>query len=147
MAALRTKSPMRANQMPPIGSPRKKKKAPRSMRMIPNADPSDEEMRVAHRRFPFQAQRAERSTRPPSRGKAGIKLKMARVRLMPERKRKVPPAAMGHPAAVEMGASAKNPPARTKLAMGPAMAMRNSARAVGGSFSISATPPKMKSVM
>jgi hypothetical protein len=37
--------------------------------------------------------------------------------------------------------------ARRKLAMGPAIAIQNSAAAVLGSSSISATPPKMNSVM
>ena len=36
---------------------------------------------------------------------------------------------------------------RNRLAIGPAIAIRNSPRGVFGSFSISATPPKIKSVI
>ena len=65
---------MSTNQSPPISSPEKARRMPSPMRMAAKTEPVRAATRVAHARFPLIRQSMARSTRPPSRGKPGMRL-------------------------------------------------------------------------
>ena len=71
--------------MPPMKLPVTTLSRPSSISPMPKPLPAPEAMRVAWRRSPRQYHRAARSTRPPSMGKAGIRLKPPSSRLMKAR--------------------------------------------------------------
>ena len=120
---------------------------PKTIIPMPSIEPMVEVTRVAQRRLPFHCQSSERSTRPPSRGKAGTMLKRTRNRLRLPVIEVTAVTAAGQPAARPTAVRIRKlTPSRT-LTTGPAAATRNSVRAVGGSSLISATPPKTNSVM
>ena len=133
--------------MPPQGLPLTKLNTPRAISRKPKAEPNMVVMRVAQRRLPRRCQRTERSMRPPSRGKAGTRLKATRVPLITPRYSRTAVTGPGQPASHASSASTRQKPAIRTLAIGPATAVINSAVGSGGSPSIWATPPKMNSVM
>src|SRR5512147_1768650 len=73
--------PIRMYQRPPSESPLSRLKTPAKMRKKAKKVPALLAIRVA-RAFPIDPQRAPRSSRPPSIGKAGTRLKRARIRLI-----------------------------------------------------------------
>ena len=117
------------------------------IKKTPNPAPICEVMRVARRMFPCNCHRIARNTRPPSSGNAGMILNATRMPLIQASSANTPLTATGHPSAVPARYAAKHTAEMTTLAIGPAMAIQNSALALGGSSPISATPPKMNSVM
>src|SRR5260370_20444243 len=73
--------PIRMYQTPPSESPLSRLKTPAKMRKKAKKVPAPLAIRVA-RALPIDPQRAPRSSRPPSIGKAGTRLKSARKRLI-----------------------------------------------------------------
>ena len=104
-------------------------------------------------------QRIDRSTRPPSRGKPGIRLKSPIAMLIgPSQTSSVASGpsfakavqsrvASFMPTLVTREATTRKRAPSAMLVIGPTIAVRNSARAEGGSRSMFETPPKRKSVM
>jgi hypothetical protein len=74
--------PITAHHIPLIRSPLRTFRKPITIKKIPKRIPIIDEIRIAQRRFRFAVQRMDLSTRPPSRGNAGIRLKRARIKLM-----------------------------------------------------------------
>ena len=73
---------MKASQAP-LNAPCKMKSAsPPAMKRKPKPRPMEAAIRVAQPKSPGRRQSAERSTRPPSSGSAGSRLKRSRARLM-----------------------------------------------------------------
>src|SRR4249919_3463796 len=73
--------PIRMYQTPPSVSPLSKLNTPEKMRKKAKKVPAPLAIRVA-RALPIDPQRAPRSSRPPSIGKAGTRLKSASIRLI-----------------------------------------------------------------
>ena len=132
-----------SNSGPPVNTITR----PRPTSTSPKPEPMAEVTRVAQRRLPFHFHRAERSTRPPSRGKAGIMLKRIRMPLIQPTASATTFTAGGRPATWPAPPRPRKAAHSNRLTTGPAIATRNSARGVGGSSVISATPPNRNRVM
>src|SRR5438093_333723 len=121
------------------------------MKRNANALPRFEAHRVARARSRRPPQRPARSKRPPSSGNAGIRLNSASARLTSAKLPHSPPwsAIPARPPAFgwRARAIAARHPAMSRLASGPATAMRNSWAGFCASPPICATPPKMNRVM
>ena len=94
--------------------------------------------------FCVRRQTMDRSTRPPSSGNPGRRLKAARKRLISPSHWAV---TRGTVAAGSACARTRKAPPMAALVSGPTMAMANSSPAARGSWEISATPPNTKSLM
>src|SRR5580700_5050447 len=117
------------------------------MSRMPKMFPAPAAIEVAQIRSLRHPHSAARSIRPPSRGKAGTRLKAASVQLRQLRYHRTPATAAGPCELATKPNRRKNRRPRTALATGPANAIRNSLSALVGSLCISATPPKIKRVM
>ena len=135
--------PMRMYHRPPSESPLSRLKTPVKMRRKAKKVPAPLAIRVA-RALPIAPQRAPRSSRPPSIGKAGTRLNSARIRLI--RARYFSTAATDGLTNDRVEPAWKTP-ARARLTRGPAAAIQNSALPLLGSCSSCATPPKMNRVI
>ena len=76
---------MNANQIPPARLPASSQATPAATSSQPTPWPATEAIRVARPRLPVVFQMAERSSRPPSSGNPGIRLKVASSRLVQAR--------------------------------------------------------------
>src|SRR6266498_3964278 len=98
-------------------------------------------------RSPVNRHTAARSTRPPSSGAAGTRLKIASARLVTARYAATATTSRLAPVADSAPVSAPKRPPSTALVPGPTTAMANSAPGVRGSLRSSATPPSSQSVI
>ena len=138
---------MSTHHKPPIALSPTKCINPIKMIITANIRLIREATSVAQCKSPFIHHSNERNIRPPSVGNAGSKLNIATNKLITERYHKTATTGTPNPKISAACCKTLKRTASRKLAMGPAMAMKNSIFGVLGSSFISATPPKMKSVM
>jgi len=89
----------------------------------------------------------DRSTRPPSSGKAGNRLKTATTVFKPTRYNAMAAIEGSGPSRSSAFQTTQKNAASAKLANGPTMAIMNSALGLGGSCFISETPPRANNVI
>ncbi len=134
---------MKASQSPEKTPPMTVMARPAPIMRIEITRPPPAARRVAPRRSPFHCQRAARSMRPPSSGRAGSRLKSSSAALVKPSHASTPSAGSGRPSS----APPMKAPASASETSGPAIAMRNSAPAEGNMPRKRATPPNSQSVM
>ena len=137
---------MNANQMPPARSPASSQATPAATSSQPTAWPDIEAIRVARSRLPVVFQMAERSSRPPSSGKPGTRLKTASSRLVQARYPSVPASGADSTSRPRLE-TIPNSPARSALVIGPTSAIRNSSPGPRESTLARVAPPNRNRVM
>ena len=147
VAALIRNQPTRANHSQLYWRRTRTRYAATTTRAHPNTCPDRADQTAALNRSPVMRHKTARSSRPPSRGAAGITLNTASSRLMPPSQASAATTTPPTPAACSSQARSQNAPPRIRLTSGPTPAMRISAPGSATSPCSRDTPPSSHSVM